>query len=333
MENSGNRPYRSLLWPILLIGVGVVWLLGNMGILPASNLNLLFSLWPLLLVLIGLDLLIGRTSPLLSGLLGIAAVVVVAGLLIAGPSLGIRAPGGEYRVENFTIPGEGISSAEFHINSSSEPVEIRGLSGSDALINASIGHYGVVRFDPGSGANRVVRLEKLPSTGMVFQFNPGFQDLKWNIGLSALVPSSLFIDSGSGSVAIDLSGVHLTGLEVDSGSGSVSATLPSSEEGYEVSVESGSGSVSMTLPGETDVTLRLDTGSGSARLQLPAGAAARLEVRDSGSGSLRVPASMRKIEGDANEDEGVWETEGFSSAAGQITIIIENQGSGSISIE
>ncbi len=44
------------------IGVGVVWLLGNLGVLTTSSLVVLVRLWPLLLILIGLDLLFGRWS-------------------------------------------------------------------------------------------------------------------------------------------------------------------------------------------------------------------------------------------------------------------------------
>jgi len=45
--------YRSLFWPIVLIGIGVVWLLGNLGILTGANLVVLFRLWPLVLIVVG----------------------------------------------------------------------------------------------------------------------------------------------------------------------------------------------------------------------------------------------------------------------------------------
>ena len=51
------KTYRSFLWPILLIGVGVIWLLSSLGIIPSANLAALVSLWPLILIVIGLDLL------------------------------------------------------------------------------------------------------------------------------------------------------------------------------------------------------------------------------------------------------------------------------------
>ena len=74
MENKG---YRSLFWPLVLIGVGVIWLLGNLGVISWTNLTVLFRLWPLLLIAIGLDLLIGRQSPAIGALIGFAGPRVI----------------------------------------------------------------------------------------------------------------------------------------------------------------------------------------------------------------------------------------------------------------
>ena len=41
--NQSQRPH-SLFFPILLIGVGVIWLLANMGIFSAVNMSMLFRL-------------------------------------------------------------------------------------------------------------------------------------------------------------------------------------------------------------------------------------------------------------------------------------------------
>ena len=58
-----KRRYRSLFWPMVLIGVGVVWLLGNIGVIRPASLGVLVSFWPLILIFIGLDILFGRRSP------------------------------------------------------------------------------------------------------------------------------------------------------------------------------------------------------------------------------------------------------------------------------
>ena len=49
MDNRDFR-YRSMFWPVILIGVGVIWLLSNLGLLPAASIAWLLNLWPLILI-------------------------------------------------------------------------------------------------------------------------------------------------------------------------------------------------------------------------------------------------------------------------------------------
>ena len=51
-----SRRYRSLFWPVILIGIGVLWLLGNLGIIEPVSLGGLLRFWPVLLIVAGLDM-------------------------------------------------------------------------------------------------------------------------------------------------------------------------------------------------------------------------------------------------------------------------------------
>ena len=52
----------GLIGPVILIGLGSVFLLINLGVLSWSVWTVIFRLWPVLLVAAGLDLLLGRRS-------------------------------------------------------------------------------------------------------------------------------------------------------------------------------------------------------------------------------------------------------------------------------
>lgn len=78
---SRHFEYRSGFWPVIFLGVGTIWLLGNLGYIQAFNPYALLSLWPLLLIGLGLDLLIGRRSVWIGALLGLA-ILAVAGFLL-----------------------------------------------------------------------------------------------------------------------------------------------------------------------------------------------------------------------------------------------------------
>jgi hypothetical protein len=57
-----HRHRRSLVGPVILIGLGMIFLMDNLGLLDRTVWALLGTVWPLLLVAIGLDLLFGRRS-------------------------------------------------------------------------------------------------------------------------------------------------------------------------------------------------------------------------------------------------------------------------------
>jgi hypothetical protein len=50
------RRRGSVVWPLLLIAIGSILLLQNLGLLPGNLWGQIWRLWPLALVLIGLEL-------------------------------------------------------------------------------------------------------------------------------------------------------------------------------------------------------------------------------------------------------------------------------------
>ena len=323
---SSQPRYRSLFWPIILIGVGLVWFLSNIGAIPNFNPLALINLWPLLLIALGLDLLIGRKSAVVGLLIGLVTVGAGIAILFAAPNLG----GSMQAVtEQFNEPLAGVTSAVIDINSSSEPVNIHGLNDSANLFEGMIVHTGVVDYQASGSSEKHIRLSE---RGPNFNFLIGATNynLRWDIGLNPGVPLQLNVDSASGSLQMHLAGLQLSGLKVDGASGSLTIDLPVSSKPYAVDYHGGSGSLDLTIPAGADVTVTLDGGSGSLNLNLPANAALRVEVQDKGSGSVSMPGGLMRTGG--SEDTGTWETSGYAAAAHKITIIAANLGSGSLNI-
>ena len=67
---------EGLVGAIFIIGLGVVFLLANFGLLAVDVWTLLLSLWPVLLVAIGIDLVIGRRS-LWASLAGLVVLLAI----------------------------------------------------------------------------------------------------------------------------------------------------------------------------------------------------------------------------------------------------------------
>jgi hypothetical protein len=324
--------YRSLFWPVILIGIGLLLLLANLGLLPELSLAYLLRFWPLILIVIGLDMLIGRRSALIGGLIGLAAVGLVALGLLFGQSLGIQ-PTQQGKTEQFQTPVGQATAADINLDLSIQPVELRALpASSDQLLDASIGHYGEMDFKV-SGAERksvLLAQSSISITGDLSWIGAD-NSLRWEIGLTPAVPLDLSINASTGSSTLDLSGLNLTSFKLDASTGSCNLTLPASAAAYEGSIESSTGSMNISLPAGTNLTLHIDGSTGSLNFSLPANAALRVEVRNSGTGSVNLPSNLAKLSGEEKK-EGVWESAGFAQANARITLIFDDLSTGSLNI-
>jgi hypothetical protein len=322
-----RRPYRSLFWPILLIGIGVIWLLSNMNLIPGISLGVLLRLWPVLLIVAGLDMIFGRISPLVGALIGVLAIIFIVVLLFAAPALGLPAAP-QVVTEQFIEPLGQAASATVVLDLSSPRTSIRSISGTENLLDATLDHLGDVSLTSSGVENRRVTLRRTGTTANWFD-TLGSGPMRWNIGLSSEIPLDLTIDSSSGGGDFNLSGLMLSRLVIDSGSGSIGVNLPETDDGYGARVDSGSGSVDIAVPC-SNIELRLDGGSGSVRIDAPPDCPLRVEVLRGGSGSVNVRSDLQQIRGDRNE--GVWESDTYAGAAERLLIVMENQGSGSFAV-
>jgi cell wall-active antibiotic response 4TMS protein YvqF len=76
------KPRSRFFWPLVIIVVGVLLLLQNLGLLPPGLWPLLLQLWPVGLILVGLDLLIGWRSPAAARWAVILTALVMAAALL-----------------------------------------------------------------------------------------------------------------------------------------------------------------------------------------------------------------------------------------------------------
>jgi hypothetical protein len=338
-----RRSHPSLFGPIVLIAIGVFFLLMNLGIIQDYSFNWsgVLQLWPLFLVLIGFNIIFKQApQPLggiLSALVGLAAVAIFGYVLLFGEDnpilsrFGVSSKPAEYKTEQIDYAPDDVETANITIDFGASGGDLSALDDSNSLISGEVTYVGNLEFERStSGTHAEVYLDER-NEGW-FWFNPGNWDFggtdtRWQLGINPDIETELRLDSGSGSVAYDLSGLTLSHLHIDGSSGSAVVTLPDGD--YDVDYDQGSGSLTMTLPENGRSILEMDGSSGSATLILPDSMAAHVEI-DGGSGSFNPDSRFTQTSGDDNDD-GTWETENFGSADHQIELIID-QGSGSITI-
>jgi hypothetical protein len=332
-----NHQYRSIFWPIILLGVGAVWLLSNLGYIQSIDIGFLVRLWPILLIIIGLDILFGRIAPWISALLGLVVIACLIAVLIYAPSLGLARPA-QLNTDHLTEPIGDASTAIVDLRLSLESAEVFPLKSSQNLIEADMRHFGngyltvtgdtqkkvVLGSEGGSSGNNWF---SWPSLGTGWDNNS-----YWNIGLTDQIPLDLSVDGSLGSSDIDLNGLNITDLSVNVSMGSMEVILPVSAEGYDVDINGSAGSLDVTLPENTNITVHLDGSAGSSTFTLPSNHALRVEVLDGGLGSVNLPSHLVRVSGSGDAQEGVWEVANFDAATYKIIIIISHVGPGSIDI-
>ena len=356
MADEGRRK-RSVFWPILFIGIGIVYLLVNLDLIPRPNLLSVLRLWPLILVGIGLDLIFRSRYPALSPLIAIGVVAGAIVLVAFAPTLGLVADA-ELSTERFSEPVGEAASARVVLDLARYNTTVDGIADARTLIDAELDTLESVEFEVSGTTEKSIRLGESSEAGFSVTFPDLLGDLAldagWEIHLNPDVPLDLTVDVASGSAALNLDMLTLTRLVIDGGSGSTAVALPAGSLSYDASLDGGSGSFAVAIAdganldasmdagsgsftlsiGEgADVSVDIDGGSGRIRIEVPEQAAVRVVIRDPASGSVSVPSRFELIDdgGDGDRDTGIWQTKGYDAAERQIEIVFD-PGSGSFTV-
>jgi len=312
-SNSSHRTPPSLIGPLVLIGIGVLFLLDNFDLLPVDAWRLLLHLWPVLLILIGIEILVGRHSTagalLTAGLL----VIVVGGLialLVLAPDLPFferLTSSPEMRSRVIEVPLGEATTADVSIDWNSGQGQLDALQPSDdRLIAGEVEYFGDLLYHVSTrNDHSEVRLDDRQTLVNLTDLANNWAE--WSLSLHPEVAYDLSMDAGGGDYYFDLSALSLSGLFIDSGSGGFDLTLPWG--GYTVEIDGGSGDILIQIP--TDLPVRIEL--------------------DDGSGHFNPEASFKLVSGEL-DDDGVWVSPGDPTLSIQLLIEID-QGSGDVTIQ
>ena len=337
-ENKGRRSGRSLFGPVFLIGLGVYFLLRNMGIVSDLNWGVALQLWPLLLIFLGINIIVQQVrrpfGTFLSGLVGLTAVALFGAVLLFGVELPFLSRFNlqntvEYRQETVAVSGDGVDTAVVSLDLGSLGADVTGLDSSQNILEATMSVAGEVDLQERTQGDEAVI--SLGESDFRFLWWGGWlaegKQPPWQIGLSRTVPLDLTVDVGSGQTDLALGSLLLSDLYVDYGSGAIILQMPGGD--YDVHLDGGSGKLVATLLRDGRHEIELDGGSGAIDLFLPPNMEARVEV-DSGSGRISLDERFEQISGD--DDDGVWETPNYDAAGANSILVFIDGGSGAISI-
>lgn len=264
----------SLVGPVILIGLGIIFLLNSLGLLAWSVWEVISRFWPILLIALGLEIILNRFSAWGSLLALVLVVAIVAGgLWLLGPDIGSRrvVAGEEVRqalgeaTQAKVVIEPGVGS--LHIEALPESANL-----AEGVISAGRGQR-VNRHFAVAGQTATFTLQTEGATlGPFFWWGdqPG-----WELGLAPEVPLELKVDLGAGRADIDLTGLTVDDLEVTLGIGQATVTLPDEGRFY-AKLEGAIGETVVVIPSGMAARIRVD--SGLAVSDLPDSYQQRAEV-------------------------------------------------------
>jgi hypothetical protein len=269
-QMAPQRPIRrgNLVGPTILIGLGVVFLLNNLGWLGWEVWETLLRLWPVLLIAAGLDLLIGRRSTLGSALI----VVVLLGILGAAVWWsGVWWPGGvPVAGETIAQAANGATRADITIGMGAGTLHLRGLDDSADLVHGAIMRAPrdqlTRSFSVREGTDFFTLQNRCPSGWLMPFRNQQSNQITWDVQLNQDLPMKLKVDAGVGVATLELARLQITDLDVTTGVGKTTVTLPAHGR-TQARITGGVGETSIAIPAGVAVRIAPEAGLGQVRVQ------------------------------------------------------------------
>jgi hypothetical protein len=303
------RGNRSIMWALLLIGIGVLLLLRSSGAIPKD-----VRVWPVIVLVIGAWLLLDRLifgGPAGGGFVWPLVAIAVGGVfllqdlhridadvalwpvILIAVGLGVvlsavpsRGRGAQTVMES--VPLGGATSARIRLKHGAGRLSVRAMLDPDLLLQGTFAggvDKDVVRRD----GEVEVTLRQRPAASLdhVFPWNWGHGPLDWSVGLSRRVPMRLDVDAGANRADLDLSELSVSDL----------------------TVSTGASETHLTVPAKGRTAARVKAGAAAVRVRVPERTAARVVVRGGLSSTkvdeTRFPRSggeFRSSDFDAAED-------------------------------
>ncbi len=221
------RDHR-LFWGIVVLVIGTLLLLNNLGVFASLDFNIGELIWPLLLIVLGGWIL--WTS------------------VIAPPT---------YETETLSMPLEGAETAEVHLHQGAGVLRVQAGAEPGTLLDGAFSG-GLKHRIQREGSEATLRLSTPPE--MIWMPWAPSTPREWDVHLSDQIPLSLQMKTGASDARLDLTEVRVTELSLETGASSTEVHLPAHTDLTRVSVEGGVASVRIHVPAGVAARIRSDSG-------------------------------------------------------------------------
>jgi hypothetical protein len=214
-RESGLMRRGNVFWALVLILIGGLLLLSNLGLLRVNAWQLIV---PAFLILVGVWFLLrsGRT----------------------------RSP---VPVEHVEIPLQGASRARVRVRHGAGRLHLDGSAAPESIVSGDFGG-GLSHHERREGDLLEVRLRV--SDEVRFGFAGGWLPgtLDWSVGLNRSIPLELEMEGGASEMTVDLTETKVQRLDLRTGASSTRIMFPAGAGRTEVAIRAGAASVALQVP-------------------------------------------------------------------------------------
>lgn len=247
--------------PVLLIALGVVFLLNNLGLLTWSVWDVILRLWPLLIVAWGLDLMLGRRSAWGAALALILILVLLGGgVFMMG---NVRLPTGS--AVDIDLPILDVLDAQISLDPALAYLRVRAADGSSQdLLSGRVLPFNGERVDQDvQRYGRRLEADIRTAGVVVIPFiRMTFEQASWDFSLHPGIEYDLSVDVGGGKTDLLIQDISVNALGVHTGIGQTIVYLPG-QGSYAADIDGGLGQIVVYLPDDVGIRLSVDIGIGS----------------------------------------------------------------------
>ena len=257
---------RGLILPLILIGIGVVVLLANTGVLSQQAVGRLGDLWPLLLVILGLQLILNHMLPRRQAtLIGLAVMAVIVIGAVAYATLAPAPSVGAQKVDASAQRG-GLTVATLDLNYSAATVDVNAADLGDRLYQVHVDYPGGENPPTISLNHENGRLE-IHETSSFSPFHLfGSNRRHIVLALTDRIPWTIQVGGGATNLSLDLRHLQLTKLDVSGGANRMDAQLPAAKGTVMLEVSGGASNLTLRAPAETQWRIGVSGGANAVTI-------------------------------------------------------------------
>jgi len=253
-EKKPQQSRSALIWGIILLFLGIVFLLQALDILPWALWVTLWRFWPVVIIIIGLNILLGRQNLFLVGTL-----IVV----LLGASLGIAIwqydQASDTGIKSYSEPLDGLARARVELDFDGGSLSLGSLAhGSSKLVNveAEVHEKGEgieADFQRQDSVGKLYLSTK--DVGRVFWGGPW---IDWDVNLTREIPLEIDIQSTVSNLSIDLDKLLATELSLSINAGNCKVTAPSSAGTTHIDIDANVANVEVIIPAGVAARVQAD---------------------------------------------------------------------------